>query len=185
VSTWQDEHQRWQGRDLRAKRYLYVWADGVYFSPRLQHEHQCVLVLIGADANAKKELLAIDDGFRESAQSWHELLVRLRDENRLVIDPALATGDRALGFWKPAMKVWPTTHAQRCWVHKTGNVLSFLPKSVQPKAKSRPPCDLRSREPGRGRGGVRSLPAKYEAMYGMPRQIAQARRTLPSRYKSE
>jgi Transposase, Mutator family len=73
VSTWQDEHQRWQGRDLRAKQYLYVWADGIYFSPRLEHERQCVLVLIGADAKGKKELLAIDDGFRESEQSWHEL----------------------------------------------------------------------------------------------------------------
>jgi putative transposase len=109
VSTWQDEHQRWQGRDLSAKRYVYVWADGVYFAPRLEHERQCVLVLIGADAKGKKELLAIDDGFRESEQSWHELLVRLRDENGLVIDPELATGDGALGFWKAARKVWPTT----------------------------------------------------------------------------
>ena len=104
VSAWQDEHQRWQGRDLSAKRYVYVWADGVYFAPRLEHARQCVLVVIGADANGKKELLAIDDGFRESEQSWHELLVRLRDENGLVIDPELATGDGALGFWKAARR---------------------------------------------------------------------------------
>ena len=81
--SWQDEHERWQGRDLSAKRYVYVWADGVYFAPRLEHDRQCVLVLIGADASGKKELLAIDDGFRESEQSWHELLLRLRDENGL------------------------------------------------------------------------------------------------------
>ena len=136
VSAWQDEHQRWQGRDLSAKRYVYVWADGVYFAPRLEHARQCMLVLIGADAGGKKELLAIDDGFRESEQSWHELLVRLRDENGLVIAPELATGDGALGFWKAAKKVWPAVQAQRCWVHKTANVLNYLPKSVQNKAKT-------------------------------------------------
>ena len=107
VSTWQDEHRRWQGRDLSAKRYVYVWADGVYFTPRLEHDRQCMLALIGADARGKKELLAIDDGFRESEQSWHELLVRLRDENGLVIDPELATGDGALGFWKAAGRSGP------------------------------------------------------------------------------
>jgi transposase-like protein len=136
VSAWQAEHERWQERDLSAKRYLYVWADGVYFAPRLEHDRQCVLVLIGADASGKKELLAIDDGFRESEQSWHELLVRLRDQNGLVIDPALATGDGALGFWKAARKVWPSVKQQRCWVHKTANVLNYLPKSAQSKAKT-------------------------------------------------
>jgi putative transposase len=136
VSAWQDEHRRWQGREVSSKRYVYVWADGVYFTPRLEHDRQCVLVLIGADASGKKELLAIDDGFRESEQNWHELLVRLRDENGLVIDPELATGDGALGFWKAAKKVWPKTRPQRCWVHKTANVLNYLPKSVQQKAKA-------------------------------------------------
>jgi putative transposase len=165
VSTWQDEHQRWQGRDLSAKRYVYVWADGVYFAPRLEHERQCVLVLIGADAKGKKELLAIDDGFRESEQSWHELLVRLRDENGLVIDPELATGDGALGFWKAAKKVWPTTRAQRCWVHKTANVLNYLPKSVQPKAKA----DLHAIYEAASRADAEAafdrFLAKYEAKY--------------------
>ena len=136
AATWQDEHQRWQARDLSAKRYLYVWADGVYFAPRLEHDRQCILVLIGADAGGKKELLAIDDGFRESEQSWHELLVRLRDENGLVIDPELAIGDGALGFWKAARKIWPNIKQQRCWVHKTANILNYLPKSVQSKAKT-------------------------------------------------
>jgi putative transposase len=136
VGAWQAEHRRWQGRDLSAERYVYVWADGVYFTPRLEHDRQCVLVLIGADASGKKELLAIEDGFRESEQSWYELLVRLRDDNGLVIDPELATGDGALGFWKAAKKVWPTTKQQRCWVHKTANVLNKLPPSVQKKAKA-------------------------------------------------
>ena len=123
VSAWRDEHRRWLHRDLSTKRYVYVWADGIYFAPRLEHDRQCILVLIGADASGKKELLAIDDGLRESEQSWHELLVRLRDENGLVVDPELAIlgfnprTDGALGFWKAARKVWPTTGEQRCWVH--------------------------------------------------------------------
>ena len=165
VSTWQDEHQRWQERDLSAKRYVYVWADGVYFAPRLEHARQCMLVLIGADAGGKKELLAIDDGFRESEQSWHELLVRLRDENGLVIEPELATGDGALGFWKAARQVWPTVRAQRCWVHKTANVLNYLPKSVQTKAKA----DLHAIYEAASRSDAEAafdrFLAKYEAKY--------------------
>jgi transposase-like protein len=144
VSAWQDEHRRWQGRDLRAKRYVYVWADGVYFTPRLEHDRQCMLVLIGADASGKKELLAIDDGFRESEQSWHELLIRLRDENGLALDPELATGDGALGFWKAASKVWPNVHQQRCWVHKTGNVLNYLPSRRTGKPR---PTSMASTKP--------------------------------------
>ena len=93
TEAWQDEHERWRKRDLSARRYVYLWADGVYFAPRLEHDRQCVLVVIGADAQGRKELLAIEDGFRESAQSWRELLLRLRDENGLVVDPELATGD--------------------------------------------------------------------------------------------
>jgi putative transposase len=135
VATWQQDHERWQRRDLSARRYVYVWADGVYFTPRLEHDRQCILVLIGADADGHKELLAIEDGFRESTQSWRELLLRLRDENGLATAPELATGDGALGFWKALHEVWPTTRQQRCWVHKTANVLNALPKSVHGKAK--------------------------------------------------
>jgi transposase-like protein len=119
TEAWQEEHARWQGRDLSARRHVYLWADGVHFTPRLDHERQCLLVLIGADASGRKELLAVEDGFRESAQSWRELLVRLRDENGLVLGPALATGDGALGFWRALHEVWPKTRQQRCWVHKT------------------------------------------------------------------
>jgi putative transposase len=135
VASWQQDHERWQRRDLSARRYVYVWADGVYFTPRLEHDRQCILVLIGADADGRKELLAIEDGFRESTQSWRELLLRLRDENGLATAPALATGDGALGFWKALHEVWPTTRQQRCWVHKTANILNALPKSVHGKAK--------------------------------------------------
>jgi putative transposase len=133
--SWQAEHERWRGRDLSTRRYVYLWADGVYFTPRLEHERQCLLVLIGADASGRKELLAIEDGFRESAQSWKELLLRLRDENGLVLAPELATGDGALGFWQALHQVWPDTRQQRCWVHKTANVLNALPKSLHGKAK--------------------------------------------------
>ena len=135
VVAWQGEHRRWQQRDLGTRRYVYLWADGVYFTPRLEHDRQCVLVLIGADADGRKELLALEDGYRESTQSWRELLLRLRDENGLTLAPTLATGDGALGFWKALHEVWPTTRQQRCWVHKTANVLNVLPKSVHGKAK--------------------------------------------------
>jgi transposase-like protein len=135
TEAWQDEHERWQTRDLSVRRYVYLWADGVYFTPRLEHDRQCILVLIGADASGRKELLAIEDGFRESAQSWREVLLRLRDENGLALDPELATGDGALGFWQALHEVWPKTKQQRCWVHKTANVLNKLPPSLHGKAK--------------------------------------------------
>jgi len=117
VAAWQQEHERWQRRDLSMRRYVYLWADGVYFTPRMDHDRQCILVLMGADADGRKELLAIEDGYRESTQSWRELLLRLRDENGLEVAPELATGDGALGFWKALHEVWPTTRQQRCWVH--------------------------------------------------------------------
>jgi transposase-like protein len=170
VEVWQDEHKRWQGRDLSAKRYVYVWADGIYFSPRLEHERQCILVLMGADESGKKELLAIDDGFRESEQSWHELLVRLRDENGLTIAPELPTGDGALGFWAAIRKIWPTTQQQRCWVHKTANVLNYLPKSVQKKAKS----DLHQIYNAENRTGADEAFDRFVAKYGAKYEKASA-----------
>jgi transposase-like protein len=132
---WQEEHARWQRRALSARRYAYPWADGVCFTPRLEHERQCLLVLVGADASGRKEPLAVEDGFRESAQSWRELLLRLRDENGLALNPELATGDGALGFWQALHEVWPRTRHQRCWAHKTANVLNKPPASLQGKAK--------------------------------------------------
>jgi hypothetical protein len=177
TAAWQDEHERWQARDLSARRYVYLWADGVYFAPRLEHDRQCILVLIGADAQGRKELLAIEDGFRESAQSWRELLLRLRDQNGLVLDPELATGDGALGFWRALHEIWPKTRQQRsrrrlltpgpsdmdrpaCW----------RPMGPQDRQRAQPTAaivagqgqagparDLRGREPCCRREGLRSF----------------------------
>ncbi len=162
TETWQAEHARWQKRDLSARRYVYLWADGVYFTPRLEHERQCLLVLIGADAQGRKELLAVEDGFRESAQSWRELLLRLRDENGLALDPELATGDGALGFWQALHEVWPKTRQQRCWVHKTANVLNVLPKSAHGKAKQ----DLRAIYEAENRAAAEAALDRFLAKYG-------------------
>ena len=162
TESWQEEHKRWQGRDLSARRYVYLWADGVYFTPRLEHEPQCLLVLIGADASGRKELLAVEDGFRESAQSWRELLLRLRDENGLVLDPELATGDGALGFWQALHEVWPRTRQQRCWVHKAANVLNKLPASLQGKAKQ----DLHAIYEAESREAAEQAFDRFVAKYG-------------------
>jgi putative transposase len=131
---WSDEHDRWRRRDLSARRYVYVWADGIYLQARLDDEKQCILVLIGATPEGRKELIGFTDGARESAQDWRELLLDLKARG-LVAPPSLAIADGALGFWKAAAELWPTTAAQRCWVHKTANVLNKLPKSQQSKAK--------------------------------------------------
>jgi putative transposase len=132
--TWKDEFARWERRDLAARCYVYVWADGVYLQARMEREAQCVLVLIGATPEGKKELLGFRTGFRESAQSWRELLLDLK-ERGLALAPQLATGDGALGFWKALDELWPRTRHQRCWFHKAGNVLAKMPKSVQPHAR--------------------------------------------------
>jgi putative transposase len=131
---WLDEYEAWQKRDLSAKRYVYVWADGIYLQARLEDEKQCILVLIGATPEGRKELIGFTDGARESAHDWRELLLDLKRRG-LDARPELAIADGALGFWKAAGEVWPTTRGQRCWVHKTANVLAKLPKSQQPKAK--------------------------------------------------
>jgi putative transposase len=137
--TWQGEWELWSKRSLVGKEYVYVWADGIHFNVRLEdagNDCQCMLVLMGATANGTKELIAINEGFRESEQSWLTLLRDLR-ERGLSTDPKLATGDGALGFWKALPQVFATTRPQRCWVHKTANVLDKLPKSLQPAAKSK------------------------------------------------
>ena len=131
---WEEEYKNFSKRSLVGKKYVYVWADGVYFNIRLHEDRQCILVLLGATADGKKELIAIADGFRESEASWKELLLDCQARG-LTIDPNLAIGDGALGFWKAKRQVWPPTLEQRCWVHKTANVLDKMAKSVQPKAK--------------------------------------------------
>ena len=135
-ALWWDEYEAWRKRDLSAKAYVYFWADGVYFSPRMDHDKQCVLVIIGADARGRKDIVGMVDGYRESAQSWTELLLDLKRRG-LRTGPELAVGDGALGFWKALGEVYGETRAQRCWVHKTANVLNQMPKSLQAGAKSR------------------------------------------------
>ena len=134
-ADWWSEYEAWQKRGLGTRRFLYIWADGVYFKPRMAEEKQCVLVIVGADEYGRKELLAMTDGFRESTQSWREVLLDLKRRG-LKQDPKLAIGDGALGFWAALREVFPTTQEQRCWLHKTMNVLNALPKSVQAKAKA-------------------------------------------------
>ena len=131
---WTEEYEEWSKRDLAGKRYVYVWADGVYCNARLEDERACLLVVMGADSLGNKELLAVSDGYRESAQSWKEILLDLRSRG-LEKAPALAVCDGAMGFQAAAAEVWPQTRIQRCWFHKTGNVLDKLPKSLQAKAK--------------------------------------------------
>ncbi len=132
-AKWQEEWQDWRKRGLSAKRYVYIWADGIYLQAR-KDDKQCILVIIGATPEGKKELVGFLDGYRESAQSWRELLIDLR-ERGLAIAPELAIGDGAMGFWAALSEVYGTTKHQRCWVHKTANVLNKMPKSVQSKAK--------------------------------------------------
>src|SRR6476469_6108451 len=161
---WQTDFERWQKRDLSARRYVYIWADGVYLQARLEPQAECMLVLIGATPEGKKELVGFQVGMRESAQSWRELLVDLKARG-LTIAPELATGDGALGFWKALEEVSPTTRHQRCTVHKTVNVLDKLPKSVQPAAKA----DLREvwTAPDRttAQAAIASFAEKYRAKY--------------------
>ena len=135
---WSQEYDLWMQRGLSSKHYVYIWADGIYANIRLEDEansKQCLLVLMGATVDGEKELLAVMDGFRESEQSWSELLLDLKQRG-LLLAPKLAIGDGALGFWAALRKIFPETQEQRCWVHKTANVLNKLPKSVQPKAKA-------------------------------------------------
>jgi transposase-like protein len=176
---WEAEYARWQRRDLSARHYVYVWArlaegsvrqsrmewqdegDGVYLQARMEPQAECMLVLIGATPEGKKELLGFQVGVRESAQSWRELLVDLKARG-LVIAPELASGDGALGFWKALEAVSPTTRHQRCTVHKTANVLNKLPKSVQPAAKA----DLREIWMAPDRATAETAIATFAEKYG-------------------
>lgn len=134
-AVWQEEYQQWRKAPLGNRRFVYIWADGIYFNIRLgEDQRMCMLVVIGADADGNKEVLAVEPGYRESATSWKELLLRLRDRG-LTVAPELAIADGALGFWAALDEVFPSTKGQRCWVHKTANVLDKLPKSKQAEAK--------------------------------------------------
>jgi len=134
-TIWQQDLEKWQRRDLSTKRYVYFWVDGIYCNVRMD-DKQCLLVIIGATADGIKELVAIEGGYRESELSWSQLLLNLKGRG-LQFGPELAIGDGALGFWKALAKIYGNSRSQRCWVHKTANVLNKLPKSLQPNAKEK------------------------------------------------
>jgi putative transposase len=164
TEAWQAEYERWQRRDLSARRYVYVWADGIYLQARMEPAAECMLVLIGATPEGRKELVGFQVGVRESTQSWRELLVDLKARG-LAVAPELAVGDGALGFWKALDEVFPTTRHQRCWQHKALNVLNKVPKSVQPGMKA----DLREiwQAPDRARAeaALDTFAEKYAPKY--------------------
>ena len=164
TAEWQAEYVRWQGRDLSARRYVYVWADGVYLQARMEEHAECMLVLIGATPEGRKELVGFQVGVRESAQSWRELLIEVKRRG-LTIAPEIAVGDGALGFWKALDEIYPGTRHQRCWLHKIDNVLNKVVKSVQPAMKA----DLREIHGAPTRaaaeGAVNVFVEKYGAKY--------------------
>jgi transposase-like protein len=135
TAEWQVDYEAWQKRDLSARRYVYVWADGVYLQARMEASAECMLVIIGATPEGKKELVGFQTGVRESTQSWRELLIDIKRRG-LEIAPDLAIGDGGIGFWKAIEEIFPATRHQRCWVHKTANVLNKVPKSVQQNIKA-------------------------------------------------
>ena len=135
--AWSEEHARWSKRDLSAKHYVYFWADGIHVQARLEDAAACLLVIIGATPEGKKELVGLIDGVRESAQSWKDLLLDLKRRG-LGVAPKLAVADGALGFWQAIEEVWPQSRGQRCWVHKTANVLNKLPKRASSRKPSGP-----------------------------------------------
>jgi putative transposase len=163
-SDWQADYERWQKRDLSARRYAYLWADGVYLQARMEPQAECMLVIIGATPEGRKELVGFQVGTRESAQSWRELLVGLKARG-LAIPPELAVGDGALGFWKALEEVFPATRHQRCWVHKIVNVLNKLPKSLQANARQ----DLReiwlAPDRATAEAAIATFAAKYAPKY--------------------
>ncbi|ULB09955.1 IS256 family transposase [Cereibacter azotoformans] len=169
TADWQDDLDRWQRRDLSARRYVYVWADGVYLQARMEPQAECMLVILGATPEGKKELVGFEVGVRESAQSWRELLVDIKARG-LGIPPELAVGDGALGFWKALEEVFPGTRHQRCWFHKIANVLNAFPKSMQPAVTS----DLREVHHADTRtaaaAAIEIFAEKYGAKY--PRGVA-------------
>jgi putative transposase len=165
TAGWESEHERWRRRDLSARRYVYIWADGVYLQARMEPEAECILVVIGATPEGKKELVGFEVGTRESAQSWRELLVELKARG-LAIAPEIAVGDGALGFWKALDEVFPGTVHQRCWVHKAANILGKMPKPMAPTVKS----DLRdiwqAETRAAAEAAMHTFAEKYGAKYG-------------------
>ena len=161
TGEWQQEHARWQRRDLSARRYVYLWADGVYLQARMEPQAECILVILGATPEGRKELVGFQVGVRESAQSWRELLVDIKARG-LAVPPEVAVGDGAMGFWKALDEVFPCTRHQRCWVHKTANVLNKLPKSLHPAVKT----DLREIWQAETRAAAEAAMDTFAEKYG-------------------
>jgi putative transposase len=161
TADWQQDYDRWQRRDLSARRYVYVWADGVYLQARMEPQAECMLVIIGATPEGRKELVGFQVGVRESAQSWRELLVDLKARG-LAVAPEMAVGDGALGFWKALDEVFPGTRHQRCWFHKASNVLNHFPKSMQPTVIS----DLRDIHHAETRAAALAAIETFREKYG-------------------
>jgi len=161
TAEWQGEFERWQKRDLSARRYVYVWADGIYLQARMEEQAECMLVLIGATPEGKKELVGFQVGVRESAQSWRELLVDVKHRG-LSIAPEIAVGDGALGFWKALDEIFPGTRHQRCWLHKVVNLLNKVPKSVQGAMK----VDIREISMAPARAAAEAAIAVFVEKYG-------------------
>src|SRR3954468_14007742 len=161
TAAWESDYDAWRHRDLSARRYVYIWADGVYLQARMEPTAECMLVIIGATPEGRKELLGFQVGVRESAQSCRELLVDLQAHG-LTIAPELAVADGALGFWKALDEVLPGTRHQRCWFHKTGNVLNKVAKAVQPAMKQ----DLREIWMAPDRKTAEKALAVFETKYG-------------------
>ena len=164
TASWEEEYDRWRRRDLSARRYVYIWADGVYLQARMEPTAECMLVIIGATPEGKKELIGFQVGVRESAQSWRELLVDLKARG-LAVAPELAVGDGALGFWKALDEVYPSARHQRCWFHKIANVLNTFPKSMHPAVTA----DLREISHAETRAAalaaIETFREKYAAKY--------------------
>jgi putative transposase len=163
TGEWQQEYDAFRARKLADRDYVYVWVDGVHFNVRLEDERLCTLVMIGVRPDGTKELIAVDDGYRESTDSWATLLRRLREAGMRA--PVVAVGDGALGFWKAAAMVWPETKHQQCWFHRLGNVLDKLPKGLQPKAKKALQDIMNAESKKVAEAGIAHFVAEYQAKY--------------------
>ena len=168
TAGWATEYQAWRTRDLRDTDYVYVWVDGVHFRVRLEEDRLCTLVMIGVRPDGTKELVAVEDGYRESAESWATVLRDLK--HRGLRAPVMAVGDGALGFWAAVGAVWPETREQRCWVHRLRNVLDKLPKRLQPKAKQALHAIMAAPTRADATAGIAAFVAEYDAKY--PKAVA-------------
>ena len=172
TATWEAEYQAWRTRSLAERDFVYVWVDGVHFRVRLEEDRLCTLVMIGVRPDGTKELVAVEDGYRESTDSWATVLRDLR--RRGLRAPVVAVGDSALGFWAAVGHVWSETREQRCWVHRVANVLDKLPKRLQPKAKQALHAIMEAPTRADAAAGIDAFAAEYDAKY--PKAVASLRR---------